>query len=62
MNRPRPYYVSHADSTPEEHGPGWFWVEFTERDGPDLVHGPFDSRRLAEDSIDSFVFECGGIP
>lgn len=56
--RPRPYYVSYADATPDERGPGWFWCENDDADG-DRIRGPYYTRRDAEDAIDQFMWDHG---
>ena len=38
-SRMGPYYVSRAASTPEERGPGWFWVDLLSG----RIHGPYFS-------------------
>lgn len=43
----RPYHVRRTDCTPDEPSPGWYYV--TDRGDVEEIHGPFESRRDAED-------------
>ena len=43
----RTYYVSHADATDVEPGPGWF-VAYDDADGETEIAGPFSWQHEAE--------------
>lgn len=60
VSRPTPYYVSYADATPDERGPGWFWSE--ETDDREQIHGPYFSRGDALEAIFSWQFKRGEVP
>ena len=54
MQRPKPYFVALAMTTPDEPHQGWYYVTEDER-GHDEFHGPFSVRMDAEQDIDELM-------
>lgn len=55
MSRPNVYSVARQEHcTDREPMPGWYWSDFD-----DDIHGPYESRRDAIESVDEYMFDQG---
>lgn len=55
MSRPNVYSVMRQEyCTDREPIPGWYWADFD-----DDIHGPYESRRDAIESVDEYMFDQG---
>jgi hypothetical protein len=54
MSRPRPYGVTHQNTTPDEPSPGVYWG-YEGPDGERVLCGPYRTRDDANDAIDEWL-------